>query len=236
MIGLIKVLLVEDNKQVNDNVHEYLKNEFEVHSVFSGTDAMDSLRVKEYDLVILDLMLPGVDGMTVLSYVKSNFVNTGVIILTAREELDEKIKAFNIGTNDYMTKPFFLEELKLRMYEILRSMGKITDQNKMVIKNLTMDTKAKNVFVEAEDKKVEIELPHKLYSLLEYLLLNKGILLFKEQIFDRICGYNSEANEQIVEVYISQLRKILSRFDLDKHIVTKRGVGYKLDENISDIK
>ena len=236
MIGLIKVLLVEDNKQVNDNVHEYLKNEFEVHSVFSGTDAMDSLRVKEYDLVILDLMLPGVDGMTVLSYVKSNFANTGVIILTAKEELDEKLKAFNIGTNDYMTKPFFLEELKVRMHEILRSMGKITDQNKMVIKNLTMDTKAKNVFVEAEDKKVEIELPHKLYSLLEYLLLNKGILLFKEQIFDRICGYNSEANEQIVEVYISQLRKILSRFDLDKHIVTKRGVGYKLDENISDIK
>jgi two-component system response regulator CiaR len=227
---------VEDNKQISGNIQEYLQDEFQVQAVYNGANAVDLIRASEYDIVILDLMLPEVDGMTVLSFIKTSYINTGVIILTAIEELDEKMKAFNIGANDYLTKPFFLEELKARMYEILRSLGKISAQNNLVLRNLTMNIKAKSVIINMGCKKVELDLSQKLYSLLEYLLLNKGILLFKEQIFDRICGYNSEATEQIVEVYISQLRKKLSEFDLDKYIVTKRGVGYRLDENASDTK
>lgn len=238
VIDLIKVLLVEDNKQISGNIQEYLQDEFQIQAVYSGANALDMLRNSDYDIIILDLMLPEVDGMTILSFIRTNCVNTGVIILTAVEELDEKLKAFNIGANDYLTKPFFLEELKARMYGILRSLGKISDQNNLVLKNLTMNTKAKSAFVNIDGRNVELDLSQKIYSLLEYLLLNKGILLFKEQIFDRICGYESEAGEQIVEVYISQLRKKLSEYNLDKCIVTKRGIGYRLDESTSgsDIK
>lgn len=231
---MIEALLVEDNRQISENISEYLKNEFHVTPVYNGSEALDTLETGEYDIVILDLMLPGVDGMTILSHIKKKDTNTGVIILTAKEELGEKLRAFGIGANDYLTKPFFMEELKARMYAILRTLGKITAQNHLTLRELTMDTRAKSVRVKTDGGDTELVLPEKLYALLEYLLLNKGILLFKEQIFDRICGYDSEATEQIVEVYISHLRKKLSPFGLDKYIVTKRGMGYKLDETAGE--
>ncbi len=233
---MIKVLLVEDNKQISSNIQVYLKDVFNLDAVYSGSEAIDYLRAYEYDMVILDLMLPEVDGMTILSFIKSNVINTGVIILTAKEELGEKLRAFDIGANDYLTKPFFMEELKARIYLILRNMGKVSSQNILELKNLVMQTNKKYVYIKNGEENIELDLTEKLYSLLEYLLLNKNILLFKEQIFQRICGYESEASEQIIEVYISHLRKKLAPFGLDKCLVTKRGMGYKLTENIEDEK
>lgn len=232
---MIKVLLVEDNRAISENIQEYLKTEFEVSAVFSGSEAIDDLRAFEYDIVILDLMLPEVDGMTILSYIKSNITNTGVIILTAKEELGDKLKAFDKGANDYLTKPFFMEELKARIYVILKNMGKISDHSVLELKNLIMHTNKKSVYVKMNDENIEIDLTGKLYNLLEYLLLNKNILLYKEQIFQRICGYESEASEQIIEVYISILRKKLAAFGLEKYLITKRGMGYKLIDT-EDIK
>ena len=150
------------------------------------------------------------------------------LLPTLKEELDEKLRAFEIGANDYLTKPFFMEELKARIYLILRNMGKLSMQNDLILGDLRLCNIAHKVVVMTSEGETEIELINKLYGLLEYLLLNKNVLLFKEQIFQRICGYDSDANEQIVEVYISYLRKKLAPFGLDKCILTRRGVGYKL--------
>lgn len=227
---MIKVLLVEDNIEINKNIVEYLKKDVEIYSVFDGKDAIEHLNAFTYDIVILDLMLPEVDGMTVLKYISKNCLNTGVIILTAKEELDDKLKAFNFGANDYLTKPFFMEELKARINAILKSMGKVKNNNILEFKNLSIDMKMKKVFINDD----ELNLNEKLYSLLEYLVLNKGVLLFKEQIFDNICGYNSDAATEIIEVYISRLRKALNEYGYGKYLVTKRGMGYILDESVED--
>ncbi len=223
---MIKVLLVEDNKKINDNIRLYLKDDFEVQPVFSGEDALLYLDAITYDLVILDLMLPGIDGMSVLSYIEKNHKSIGVLMLTAKEDLGDKLRAFELGAQDYLTKPFFMEELKARMYVILKRLGKMTEKNVVVFKDLKIDLSKKQAAINNQ----KLELNERQYHLLEYFMLNQGILLFKEQIFERICGYNSEASTEIVEVYISHLRKKLGAFGYDKYLKTKRGMGYMLED------
>ena len=227
---MIKVLLVEDNIEISQNIVEYFKDEVEIEAVYNGADAIEYLNAYSYDVIILDLMLPEVSGMGVLKHISQNCLNTGVIILTAKEELGDKLKAFNLGANDYLTKPFFMEELKARINSILKSMGKVKKPNILEFKDMQIDMKVKRVYV--NDK--ELELNEKLYKLLEYMVLNKGVLLFKEQIFDNVCGYNSDAATEIIEVYISRLRKQLNSVGYGKYLITKRGMGYLLDENIED--
>lgn len=225
---MIKVLLVEDNKEINENVRLYLEDEFEVQPVFSGEDAILYLDAYTYDLVILDLMLPGLDGMSVLGHIKKKAINVGVLMLTAKEDLGDKLRAFDLGAQDYLTKPFFMEELKARMKIILKSMGKMVGDNTLVFKDLHMDLSKKVVTIKGE----RVDLSERLYNLLEYFMLNQGILLFKEQIFERICGYDSDASTEIVEVYMSHLRKKLNPYGYGKYFVTKRGMGYILEEDM----
>lgn len=227
---MIKVLLVEDNIKIVENILEYFKNDVEIESVYNGSDAIEYLNAYCYDVVILDLMLPEVDGMSVLNYISKKSLNVGVIVLTAKEELGDKLKAFDLGANDYLTKPFYMEELKARINAILKSMGKIKNSNILELKDMEINMKTKKVYIEGK----EIELNEKLYNLLEYLVINKGVVLFKEQIFDNICGYDSDASTEIIEVYMSRLRKKLSGFGYDKYIITKRGMGYLIDESIGE--
>lgn len=227
---MVKVLLVEDNIEISKNIEEYFEKEFEITAVYNGADALYNLDIYTYDVVILDLMLPEVGGMTVLKYISDKCLNTGVIILTAKEELGDKLKAFNLGANDYLTKPFFMEELKARIHAILKSMGKVKTANILEFKDLKIDMKTKKIYIGDN----EVELNEKLYKLLEYLVLNKGVLLFKEQIFDNICGYNSDAATEIIEVYISRLRKQLNVYGYGKYLLTKRGMGYILDESADE--
>lgn len=225
---MIKVLLVEDNVKISHNVVSYLESYFEVTPVYTAEDAKLYLGAESYDLIVLDLMLPGEDGLSVLSYVDKKKIPVGVIVLTAKEDLGDKLKAFNLGANDYVTKPFFMEELKARMNVVLKSLGKISKPNMLILDELVLDISKKSVEIKGD----KVELNEKNYHLLEYLMLNKGILLFKEQIFERVCGYNSDASTDIIEVYISRLRKALAPLGYDCYIVTKRGMGYILDENV----
>ena len=229
-LAMIKVLLVEDNKKISENILEYFENEMDIKNVYNGRDAIDYLELYDFDIIILDLMLPEIDGMGVLNHMSKKGIDTAVIVLTAKEELGDKLKAFNLGANDYLTKPFYMEELKARIIAILKSIGKIKSSNLLQFKDMEVNMKTKRVYI----KDIEIELNEKLYNLLEYLIMNKGVLLFKEQIFDNICGYNSDASTEIIEVYMSRLRKNLSKYGYDKYIVTKRGMGYLMDESIED--
>ena len=144
---MIKILLVEDNMEISKNIVEYFKGEVEIEPVYNGEDAIEYLNAYTYDVVILDLMLPGIGGIDVLKHMSKNFLNTGVIILTAKEELGDKLKAFNLGANDYLTKPFFMEELKARINSILKSMGKVKKPNVLEFKNMQIDMKTKRVYI-----------------------------------------------------------------------------------------
>ena len=171
-------------------------------------------------------MLPNLNGIDILKEIRKNDIDTPVLILTAKEELDDKVKAFTLGANDYLTKPFYMEELIARVYAILRTRGKLKEDNKLKFNDLYLDINKRKAFINNN----EIELQNKQFNLLEYFLLNKGVILLKEQIYDRIWGIESDATIEIVEVYISNLRKKLSPFGYDKYIKTKRKVGYMFDD------
>lgn len=217
----MKILVVEDNIKILKSICDELDNHFDTYKCSDGEDALYQINQNIYDLIILDIMIPGINGLDILKSIRKN-IETPVLILTAKEELDDKVKAFEIGANDYLTKPFYMEELVARIYAILRTNGKIKESNSIKFKDLILDTNKKRVFINQE----EIELQNKQFNLLEYFLLNKGAILLKEQIYDRIWGVDCDSNIEIVEVYISNLRKKLSKYGYDKYIKTKRKVGY----------
>ncbi|WP_455538383.1 response regulator transcription factor [Terrisporobacter sp.] len=222
----MKILIVEDNRKLLQTIEKELIKHFEVECCEDGEEATYLIKQGIYDLVVLDLMLPGLSGIEILKNIRENHIDTPVIILTAKESLNEKVEAFSIGANDYLTKPFYMEELVARIYAILRTTGKLQTSNILDFYDLHLDLSKRRVFYKNE----EIELQNKQFNLLEYFLLNKGTILLKEQIYDRIWGMESDATIEIVEVYISNLRKILSKFGYDKCIKTKRKVGYMFDD------
>ena len=222
----MKILVVEDNKKLLQSIEKELSKHFEVECCEDGEEALYLIKQSIHDLVVLDLMLPNLSGIDVLKNIRKNHIDTPVIILTAKESLDEKVEAFSVGANDYLTKPFYMEELVARIYAMLRTTGKLHTQNTLDFYDLHLDLSKRRVFYKDE----EIELQNKQFNLLEYFLLNKGTILLKEQIYDRIWGIESDATMEIVEVYISNLRKILSKYGYDKCIKTKRKVGYMFDD------
>ena len=222
----MKILVVEDNKKLLQTMEKEIIKHFEVKCCEDGEEALYLIKQGIYDLVVLDLMLPSLSGLEVLKNIRKDYIDTPVLILTAKESLDEKMEAFSIGANDYLTKPFYMEELIARIYAILRTTGKLQTSNTLDFYDLHLDLSKRRVFYKNE----EIKLQNKQFNLLEYFLLNKGTILLKEQIYDRIWGIESDATIEIVEVYVSNLRKILSKFGYDKCIKTKRKVGYMFDD------
>lgn len=222
----MKILVVEDNIKLLESIVSELKNHFQVEYVSDGDEALYLIKQNVYDLIILDLMLPGLSGIEILKNIRCTNEDLLVLILTAKESLDNKVEAFTIGANDYLTKPFYIEELVARIYAMLRTKGKIDVKNTLEFKDLTLDLNKKRVFIKSN----EIILQNKQFNLLEYLLLNKGTILLKEQIFDRVWGIESDSTIDIVEVYISNLRKKLSEYGYHKYIITKRRVGYMFDD------
>ena len=178
----MKILIVEDNKKLLQTIEKELKKHFEVECCEDGEEAFYLIKQGIYDLVVLDLMLPSMNGIEVLKNIRKNYIDTPVLILTAKESLDEKMEAFSMGANDYLTKPFYMEELVARIYAMLRTTGKLQSSNTLDFYDLHLDLSKRRVFYKNE----EIELQNKQFNLLEYFLLNKGTILLKEQIYDRI--------------------------------------------------
>lgn len=222
----MKILVVEDNKTLQEDMRKELSKNFEIEACGDGEEGLYLISQGIYDLVILDLMLPNMDGMTILKEVRKQGIDTPILILTAKETLDDKMEAFTLGANDYLTKPFYMEELVARVYAILRTNGKIKENKYLEFMDLKIDSDRNTVYIGEE----ELELQNKQFKLLEYFVLNQGSILLKEQIYDRIWGIDSDATIEIVEVYVSNLRKKLSKYGYDKYIKTKRKVGYILDE------
>jgi two-component system, OmpR family, response regulator CiaR len=221
---MIKILLVEDDLSLSKSVYDFLKSFAEVKQVFDGAEGLYEASMGIYDLILLDLMLPEKDGFEVLRELRAKKVDTPVLIMTAKESLDDKMHGFEMGADDYLTKPFYLDELKARIQAVLKRAGKIEDENTMTYGNLKLNLANKAVLVNDE----QVDLIGKEFDLLVYFLQNQNVILPKEQIFDRIWGFDSDTTVTVVEVYMSKMRKKLKGSDFYNNLSTLRNVGYIL--------
>lgn len=220
---MIKILLVEDDLSLSNSVFDFLDDFADVMQVFDGDEGLYEAESGVYDLILLDLMLPEKDGFTVLKELREKGVTTPVLIMTAKESLDDKGHGFELGADDYLTKPFYLEELKMRIQALLKRSGKF-DQNTLSFGDVRVNLSTNSTFV--GDK--EVELLGKEFDLLVYFLLNQNVILPKSQIFDRLWGFDSDTTVSVVEVYVSKIRKKLKGTDFAANLQTLRSVGYIL--------
>lgn len=220
---MIKILLVEDDLSLSNSVFDFLDDFADVMQVFDGDEGLYEAESGVYDLILLDLMLPEKDGFTVLKELREKGVTTPVLIMTAKESLDDKGHGFELGADDYLTKPFYLEELKMRIQALLKRSGKF-DQNTLSFGDVRVNLSTNSTFV--GDK--EVELLGKEFDLLVYFLQNQNVILPKSQIFDRLWGFDSDTAVSVVEVYVSKIRKKLKGTDFAANLQTLRSVGYIL--------
>ena len=175
-----------------------------------------------YDLIILDIMMPVMDGYEVLINLRNEKIYTPVLILTAKDSINDKVRGFRSGADDYLVKPFNREELLARIEALIRrSLGNYT-ANVIEFKGLVLDLNSRKI--KADGK--ELILQGKQFDVLEYLINSKNTIITKEQIFDKIWGFNSETTTNVIEVYASGLRKELKKIGYDGYLKTIRGVGY----------
>ncbi|MCR5202888.1 MAG: response regulator transcription factor [Lachnospiraceae bacterium] len=230
----MKLLIVEDEYRLADMLKDWFtKKGDKVTVCVNGMDGYNTAKENKFDVIILDLMLPGKDGFSILSDLRKNKDNTPILILSARDELEDKLKGFKFGAEDYLTKPFHIEELDARVSVLAKkARDKIengsyqNDDNCIRFANLSLDKNShilKNV-----DSELSVALPSKEYTLMEYFLTNVNQLLSKDQITTYIWGYDTDVSYNNEEVYISFLRKKLRYLGCDITIETIRGSGYRL--------
>lgn len=224
----MKLLIVEDEKRLCETIAKYFKEQgYTIDTCFDGNDALDYINGTEYDAIVLDIMLPGLDGISVLKRIRSKKLTTPVLLLTAKNSIEDKVDGLDSGADDYLTKPFSLEELSARIRVLIRRHGVERVDNTIKVGSLTLDTDRKMAIREGK----EIALTAKEYSILEYLMHNKGIVLSREKIQHHIWNYDYEGSSNIIDVYIRTLRnKIDAGFD-KKMIQTVRGLGYVIKDD-----
>ena len=223
----MKILVVEDDKHLNKAICDMLSKLAETEGIYDGSVAMEMVEYNIYDLIILDVMLPGADGFQILEKIRS-VGQCPVIMLTAKDSINSKVKGLKMGADDYMTKPFYRDELIARVEALLRRYNNNFDANQIVFKDMVFDINQKKVTINGEI----IECIGKTYDILEYLVRNKEIIIPKEQLFNRIWGYDSDTIWSVVEVYVSNLRKVLKPYGYHLYLKTLRNVGYMWSEKI----
>ena len=218
----MKILVVEDERDLNRIITKHLKkNNYSVDSCFDGQEALDFISYSEYDLIITDIMMPNVNGYEFIDKLRANKNNTPVIMLTAKDTLEDKIMGLDSGADDYIVKPFEFDELLARIRVLMRrNYGLAT--NIIQIEEVTLDLAKKQVTKSGEI----IDLTGKEYEVLEYLMKNKGSILSRDQILNHVWDYEYEGASNIVDVIIKNIRKKLDRGEGNTIIYTKRGLGY----------
>ncbi|MFE4894308.1 response regulator transcription factor [Peribacillus butanolivorans] len=222
----MKVLVVEDNVSLLESIRQILTDEYEVDTADNGEDGLFMAKQSIYDIIILDVMLPGIDGFEIVRKIREAKIDTSVLFLTAKDSLEDRVRGLEMGGDDYLVKPFQAPELKARIRALLRRSGIISLEQHVKYRNIELLEKEKDILV---DGKV-IKMTLKQFELLEYLIQNNRKILTREQIFDRIWGFDSDTTIAIVEVFIHHLRKKLEPFNYHKDIQTVRGIGYMLKQ------
>lgn len=218
----MRILIVEDDRILAKTIEQCLAGKYEVDHAYDGEEGILYAKQEIYDAIILDIMMPVLNGYDVLNSLRNDKIYTPVLILTAKDAISDKIKGFRYGADDYMVKPFNREELLVRLEALIRRATGNYKENVIQFKDLTLDLNSRKV--EANGK--EIILQGKQFDVLEYLINSKNTIITKDQIFDKIWGFNSETTTNVIEVYASGLRKELKKIGYDGYLKTIRGVGY----------
>lgn len=223
---VMKVLLAEDEEDLNDIIVKKLRAEgYEVDSSFDGEDALEHLLYADYDVAIMDIMMPVMDGIEALKALRRNKKQTPVIFLTAKDTLQDKITGLDEGASDYIVKPFSFDELMARLRSVVRTaQGNVSDIYEL--DNLVVDVQSHVV----KRNNQKISLTGKEYNLLEYLIMNKNKILSREKILNHVWGYDYEGGNNIVDVYINYLRNKIENGSEKKLLHTVRGIGYVMKD------
>ena len=224
----MRILIIEDENKIANAIKKGLEQEaYSADVVYDGIEGYDLALTEDYDAILLDLMLPGKNGIDICADLRKNKVYTPVLMLTAKSELEDKVEGLNCGADDYLTKPFAFEELLARLKALLRRPRNALD-TKLTCKDLVLDQDNLQVFRAGN----EIFLSKKEFALLDYLLRNKNKTLTKEQIIAHVWDYDSDILPNTVEQYIGYLRNKIDRpFKKEPNLImTVRGFGYKIRE------
>ena len=218
----MQLLLCEDERDLSSAIKRFLDaNKYQVDQAYDGVSALEKILYFDYDLIILDVMMPRMDGFEVLEKMRKAGKSTPVLVLTARGEIDDKVLGLDLGADDYMTKPFQVKELLARIRALLRRKSDFIDSYS--IGNLVLDPKT---FEMKADTSVHLTSTE--YKLMEYLIRNKDRVVSTELIMERVWDYETEAEINVVWAYISALRKKLKAIGAEVTILAKRSLGYQL--------
>ncbi len=221
----MRILLCEDEVELSNALVALLKhNKYSVDAVYNGEDAIDYIEAGNYDAVILDIMMPKLDGISVLRKTREKGNNIPILMLTAKSEVDDKVSGLDFGANDYLTKPFELKELLARIRAMTRDKNE-SSTSVLSFGNITLNRAS----FELKSPKGEFKLANKEFQMMEMMMVNPKNLITTERFMEKIWGYDSESEISVVWVYISYLRKKLTALDADVLIKVTRNTGYSLE-------
>lgn len=222
----MKLLLVEDEIQLSEALKEILiKNKYMVDSVYDGEAGIDYGLTGIYDLIILDIMMPKVNGLDVLKELRTNNITTPILLLTAKGEVQDKVKGLDCGADDYLVKPFSHEELLARLRALGRRKVEVINDNSLHFSDFSLNIST----YELEGTTDSIRLTLKEFEILKYFMERPTLIVTKDDLITKVWGYDSDAEYNNIEVYISFLRKKLAYIGSKSKISTLRGIGYKLE-------
>lgn len=221
----MRVLIVEDDEKIASFVQKGLSQSgYAADVVRTGEDGYAFLRQTDYDAAVVDIMLPGMDGLTMVQRVRDEGIQTPIIILSAKRSVEDRVKGIQTGSDDYMTKPFSFAELLARLQALIRRAGMGTGSTKLQVGDLTLDL----LKHEAQRGETVIELQPREFSLLEYMMRNAGTVLSKTMIMEHVWNYDFDPQTNVVDVLVWRLRKKIDEGYEPKMVHTVRGVGYVL--------
>lgn len=224
---MAKILVTDDEQKIREMIRKYAEFEgFSVEEAKDGFDAVSKCDKEDFDLIVMDVMMPGLDGFSAVKEIKKKKPNIPVIMLSALGEEYDKIHGFDLGVDDYVVKPFSTKELMMRIHAILkRTSPETSDSDKFVLHDLVIDYAARTVTIKGD----RVQLSPKEYDLLVYLVKNRGIALTREKILETVWGYDFFGDDRTLDTHVKLLRKNIGEYS--KYIVTLRGVGYRFEKD-----
>lgn len=223
----MRILLVEDDHALREVIATVLREEaFQVDEAANGEDGLYFAETGVYDVLIVDIMLPELDGISLIKQLRTKVIDVPAIFLTAKGSVESKVAGLNAGADDYLAKPFAMEELLARVRALVRRKRGVDVGMTLKYGPVVLQTAEHQVFVEDEP----LNLTAKEYELLEYFILHKEEILTRDRIFNRVWGIETETSSSVVDLYVHYLRKKLAPYGLDEHIRTIRSVGYTFRE------
>lgn len=223
----MKLLLVEDEKELSEALVEILtKNKYVVDAIYDGEDGLNYALTDIYDAIVLDIMIPKLNGLSVLKELRKKEITTPIIMLTAKSQIEDRVQGLDLGADDYLTKPFAAEELLARLRSITRRKGNVINDNYLSYGDVRLDLNTYDLEVKGES----IRLTLKEFEIIKYFMERPKVVVSKDDLITKLWGFDAEIEYNNIEVYISFIRKKLQHLNSRVNIVTIRGVGYRMEE------